>query len=78
MSYAIQSAIASNGTYCAYRALWSEVIKQAFLSAIRGDHSSVIWFTATNGRFVELCELLDLNAENIRKQLLNRKDAQND
>ncbi|QHS51718.1 hypothetical protein [Edaphobacter sp. 12200R-103] len=75
MSYALQSATASNGTYCAYRTLWAEVIKQAFLSAMKGDRSSMLWFTATNGRFVELCGLLNLDAQQIRNQLLNRKDV---
>ena len=60
----------------AERKLWCEVLSQAVLSASKGDRSAVLFFTATNGRFVELCELLDLNAENIRKQILVlRKDV---
>lgn len=70
MSYALQSETVSNGTYCAYRALWSEVIRIAFLAAMKGDRSSLIWLTATNGRFVELCEFLNLDTQQIRNQVL--------
>jgi hypothetical protein len=75
MSYGIQSAPAGNGAYCAYKALWFEVIRAAFLSAMKGDRSSVLWLTATDGDFSELCQLLNLDARAIRNQVSNRKDV---
>lgn len=74
MSYAIQSATKSNGTYCAYKALWFEVIRVAFLSAIKGDRGSLIWLNATDGRFEELCQMLNLDAQQIRSKLKGQTD----
>jgi hypothetical protein len=60
---------------CVYRNLWATVITDAFTDAVRGDRSSILWFTAKGGTFSTLCMLLDLPEQKIREQVLLRKDV---
>jgi hypothetical protein len=75
----LKSVSTSTNTYCGYRSLWCEVIKQAWYRASIGEQSALTFFNARNGTFSQLCLLLDLPEEQIRKHvLINRKRNSNE
>lgn len=69
MNVGIQSATAPQNK-CPYRSLWFEVICHAYWRALVGESGAVIFFTAKQGRFSELCVLLDLDEQIWREQVL--------